>query len=397
MWTIFNYTMPKATTRLFLALFAVLLCWGCSPSEPKAVNGVYNVKDFGAVGDGITDDTAAIQSAIDYITEHNGGTLYFPLGKYRLATLQSGRNGMQAHLFIRTNQHADDTTRETIMLRLKGASSVNTPCAYANHSGVEKYPVWENGTVLFSDLLGELLLDGEAIPAAVVAAEAGENMYKMNSTNVRFEDLAIRVKSEEGGFPRLSGVNMAYAATVYADNLLICSSIVSTKLSSPTDAGHYSAGFIAPRVWCNPEQNLQNVYVKSAFRYGFIFSEHANGNNLSVWNCDNAYAFAYMDHSAWFGRIHAQNCANVLTSLDVPLAEHRTGHSFVSIEQVGLETNVGQTPTYCNYEHFVYDPNNQLYGRYDYHIVKSNVGAHYKDYKTVGGKNLRGNPLCEIE
>lgn len=39
-----------------------------------------SVLDFGAVGDGVTDDTAAIQAALDSLTD--GGTLYFPLGVY---------------------------------------------------------------------------------------------------------------------------------------------------------------------------------------------------------------------------------------------------------------------------------------------------------------------------
>jgi hypothetical protein len=41
-----------------------------------------NVKDFGAVGDGVTDDTAAIQSAIDAVYAVGGGTVYFPSGEY---------------------------------------------------------------------------------------------------------------------------------------------------------------------------------------------------------------------------------------------------------------------------------------------------------------------------
>jgi len=41
-----------------------------------------NILDFGAVGDGVTDDTAAIQAAVDSMTE--GGILYFPTGKFRL-------------------------------------------------------------------------------------------------------------------------------------------------------------------------------------------------------------------------------------------------------------------------------------------------------------------------
>ena len=44
---------------------------------------VVNVKDFGAVGDGVTDDTAAIQNAINSIDNNLGGTVFFPKGAYR--------------------------------------------------------------------------------------------------------------------------------------------------------------------------------------------------------------------------------------------------------------------------------------------------------------------------
>ena len=40
-----------------------------------------SVKDFGAVGDGVTDDAANVQKAIDYV-ETLGGNLYFPRGQY---------------------------------------------------------------------------------------------------------------------------------------------------------------------------------------------------------------------------------------------------------------------------------------------------------------------------
>lgn len=63
-----------------------------------------SVKDFGAVGDGVTDDRAAIQAAIDYLTPNDasgvvsratamrgGGVVYFPPGIYRTTgTLYSG-------------------------------------------------------------------------------------------------------------------------------------------------------------------------------------------------------------------------------------------------------------------------------------------------------------------
>jgi hypothetical protein len=44
-----------------------------------------SVKDFGAVGNGVANDTAAIQAAIDALP--NGGTLYLPEGTYKVDTL----------------------------------------------------------------------------------------------------------------------------------------------------------------------------------------------------------------------------------------------------------------------------------------------------------------------
>ncbi len=43
-----------------------------------------SVKDFGAVGNGVADDTAAIQSAINTVLTPTGGGLYFPKGTYKI-------------------------------------------------------------------------------------------------------------------------------------------------------------------------------------------------------------------------------------------------------------------------------------------------------------------------
>ncbi len=58
----------------------VMYDWIATPNERDL--GFYNIKDFGAVGDGATDDTLAIQSAFAFIASHNGGTLQFPEGSY---------------------------------------------------------------------------------------------------------------------------------------------------------------------------------------------------------------------------------------------------------------------------------------------------------------------------
>ncbi len=44
---------------------------------------VVSVKTHGAVGDGMTDDTAAIQSAIHFAEQRGGASVFFPAGRYR--------------------------------------------------------------------------------------------------------------------------------------------------------------------------------------------------------------------------------------------------------------------------------------------------------------------------
>jgi hypothetical protein len=46
-----------------------------------------SVKDFGAVGDGVTDDTVAIQAAIDSVFNTGGGTVYLPTGTYLVSSI----------------------------------------------------------------------------------------------------------------------------------------------------------------------------------------------------------------------------------------------------------------------------------------------------------------------
>src|SRR5215207_783745 len=53
-----------------------------SPANEK----VFNLSDFGALGDGVADDGPALQKALDALADAGGGTLFIPAGSYLVAT-----------------------------------------------------------------------------------------------------------------------------------------------------------------------------------------------------------------------------------------------------------------------------------------------------------------------
>lgn len=57
-----------------------------SRSVQAKLRDIYSVKDFGAIGDGVANDTAAVQLAITAMPS-TGGMLYFPAGIYLVSTL----------------------------------------------------------------------------------------------------------------------------------------------------------------------------------------------------------------------------------------------------------------------------------------------------------------------
>jgi Carboxypeptidase regulatory-like domain/Pectate lyase superfamily protein len=50
------------------------------------VDGVVNLRDFGASGNGVADDGPALQSALDALATAGGGTLFVPAGRYAIIT-----------------------------------------------------------------------------------------------------------------------------------------------------------------------------------------------------------------------------------------------------------------------------------------------------------------------
>ncbi|MEO9893465.1 glycoside hydrolase family 28 protein [Aurantibacter sp.] len=76
--------MSIKNTRTFLTFTLLILSIICNI---YAQDSFYNVKEYGATGDGQALESSFIQKAIDACSENGGGTVYLPAGVYRSGTI----------------------------------------------------------------------------------------------------------------------------------------------------------------------------------------------------------------------------------------------------------------------------------------------------------------------
>ena len=156
-----------------------------------------SVKDFGATGNGTTDDTAAIQAAINLACT-NGGNVYLPSGTYKIsAALVFSMNSGVVDPFKRPSMSGDGMAATTIY-----------QTANANGIEVVGYDPQPAGYCLFQDFtlygyqknkLGFALKDIAFVTINnVYLAGWSTGLYGVNVLSSTFNDLVIRFN--DGGF-----------------------------------------------------------------------------------------------------------------------------------------------------------------------------------------------------
>jgi hypothetical protein len=114
---------------LMVALFAV-------SAESQNLPNLYNVREFGAKGDGVTDDTAAFQAALDKAGKEGGGVVHAPRGNYlfkghlnvpNAVTLQGIWQSVPAHNGIRDQGLPKPTDDGTTFLITENADKEDGP------------------------------------------------------------------------------------------------------------------------------------------------------------------------------------------------------------------------------------------------------------------------------
>lgn len=122
----------------------------------------YNARSYGALGDGTTDDRAALQAAIDAAAAAGGGTVYLPYGVYRISntlTLKSKVTLRGAHSTAWVNRFP------TSLCAIKPTSAFAGECIISMLGADITGASGNEGNVRIFDLE----LDGSALPAGSVS------------------------------------------------------------------------------------------------------------------------------------------------------------------------------------------------------------------------------------
>ncbi len=351
-----------------------------------------NILDFGACGDGKSDDSEAIQEAINLLAAKGGGKIFFPFtpSGYRVS---------------RTAQEVvdDKRCRSQIYIPYSRALRPNIqfegemPCKMLYAYMVRKQPGMKTvlqkrnvNTFIFSDWDAPEEHDPQARPWSLLGALEGDSLAgNFGASMVSLHNLEFRVKMDPAKmYPVMTAVNLQNVSRINIQDSQFCTDInvgdAALGLSLQANPCH-SAGLIA-----SGDQNDNNVIRNAAaqgFRYGFVLGEHVVADYLYVHNNEEAIVFHGSSHLSHIHHLVAQHNQKILCTSSNTLFGLKKGPCYVMVDGVDFEPGgEGYLPEISNMTHGVWDPENRLRGFLRYHSGYP-VG---KDWFPVeGGKNYK--------
>ena len=158
----------------------VLLAAGLVSAFTVAPAAVYNVRDFGATGDGVTKDTRAFQQALDTCAVNGGGEVVVPAGHYLIGSVQQGDRTvirLEADTVITGSPDAADYP--TLDIRWEGRMQPGRR-ALIYAANVEQIGI-----------VGPGRIEGNAAMAAPQNPRGSVVLEPMNCTGVRWEGFTV--------------------------------------------------------------------------------------------------------------------------------------------------------------------------------------------------------------
>jgi hypothetical protein len=255
--------------------------------------GTYNVKDNGLVGDGVTDDTAALQTLINLVVTNGGGTIYFPdAGPYILGGPLQDPTYRNAQILFPTLP----IPGPKVPLVFKGfVNPTYWPNVFQTSDNMP------SGTTIKSTLsagsgTGPSVFNGRGNPSS-----AYDEATAIFAT---FEDITLQTVAN----PSYSGLNLMHLPYICLKdvNVIAGSNTAELGIIEPTVATSY--GIILPSRFKSIMSDLSGNIVVQGFYNGYRWGEFANAKQVVADCCKIGIEFGFSEHSSLINRYEVIHC-----------------------------------------------------------------------------------------
>lgn len=323
---------------------------------------VFDVVAYGAVVDGATDDTAAVQAAINACGAAGGGVVTSSKpGVSVIAGALQDTSGANAQI---TLPQVSSPTGECVPLVICGPFA---PAVLPSVIGAT--PVPDNHWVLKSTL-------ASGTGAVIGAVGPSGTFANFTAVTLTMRDVSVRTVAN----PTITALDLRHVQCVDLRRVLVdTGSFDVDGLAQPSSSGSF--GIRLPTNNNGATATARDVHVVG-FYTGLEHSEHGILDNVTTWGCRVGYQPTAANHASHYGRVMAVHCTTPIKP---------TGAHALDIEQLDIE-HADSTQGWRQTTYDIDDPSNYLSGFVRWWAVLANSGVHNSFVKN-GGTNVTASRI----